>query len=137
MKRSIIILLALIVLVGMPVLASTPEQENTPLDSEDELFLGQMSQLSEEDLIEIIGNMYYSVTGPAMIGSFPTFDPKPNSKMDKKSILKMALYNAKIWIAIISGVGFLELVDIIFTLIIKDKPITYENILSELLDLPN
>ncbi len=41
----------------MPVLASTPEQENAPLASEDELFLGEMSQLSEEELILIIGMM--------------------------------------------------------------------------------
>ncbi len=41
----------------MPVLASTPEQENAPLANEDELFLGEMSQLSEEELINIIGQV--------------------------------------------------------------------------------
>ncbi len=37
MKKNIIILISLIVLFTMPVLASTPEQENAPLASEDEL----------------------------------------------------------------------------------------------------
>ncbi len=40
----------------MPVLASTPEQENAPLSSEDEIFLREMSQLSEEEMIAIQGN---------------------------------------------------------------------------------
>ncbi len=64
MKRSIIISVALIVLFAMPVLASTPEQENAPLASEDELFLGEMSQLSEEELINIVGNIVNSGTQP-------------------------------------------------------------------------
>ncbi|MFN3411794.1 MAG: hypothetical protein ACK4YF_06535 [Exilispira sp.] len=137
MKRSIIILLSLTILLAMPVLAEAPSQENAPLAGEGQLFLGELSQLSEEELIDILGNLYYSVEDPEMIGSVPTFDPKTNNNMDKKSVLKMALYNAKIWIKLLSGIGFLELVDIIITLIIEDKPITYENIITQLLDLPN
>ncbi|MFN3411509.1 MAG: hypothetical protein ACK4YF_05065 [Exilispira sp.] len=65
MKRSIIILLSLIVLWVVPVLASTPCQENAPMASqEDSLFLLDISQISEEELNKIIGNIVNSGTQP-------------------------------------------------------------------------
>ncbi|MFN3412115.1 MAG: hypothetical protein ACK4YF_08155, partial [Exilispira sp.] len=58
MKKYFIILVSLIVLWVVPVLAEAPSQENAPMGSQqDSLFLGQMSQLSEEQLLLIIGTM--------------------------------------------------------------------------------
>ncbi len=96
MKRSIIILVALIVLCAMPVLASTPEQEDTPLASEDELFLGEMSQLSEEELINIIGNMH-----PDMDGNCPGMEDLVCGlpKLDYETLVKIATQAklSKVW----------------------------------------
>ncbi len=41
----------------MPVFASTPEQESAPIMSEGEIFLSDLSQLSEEELICIMGEI--------------------------------------------------------------------------------
>ncbi len=55
MKKSLIILVALIVLFAMPAFASTPQPENTPTPTEeDTTFLG-LEQLSEEQMLEIMG----------------------------------------------------------------------------------
>lgn len=49
----------------MPLLASTPEQENAPMQSQqDSLFLVVLSQLSEEEINKIIGNIVNSGTQP-------------------------------------------------------------------------
>ncbi len=91
MKRSITILLALIVLFAMPVLASTPEQENAPLASEDELFLGEMSQLSEEELINIEGNVIKSASdGASPITSKRIIDEIRNSDISGGSASTVA-----------------------------------------------
>jgi len=55
MKRSIIILIALVIFMAVPVLASTPEQENAPIADEEYIFLLDLTQLSEEQLINIFG----------------------------------------------------------------------------------
>ncbi len=62
MKKAIIILLALVVFMAVPVFASTPEQENAPVMSEDEIFLSDLFLLSEEQLIEIVGNYITSTS---------------------------------------------------------------------------
>ena len=57
MKRSIILLMALIVLCALPVLASTPEQDMVLIvDEGDEDFSG-LEQVSDEQMGEIFGNM--------------------------------------------------------------------------------
>lgn len=48
----------------MPVLAKAPSQENTPLASEEQLFLGQMNQLSEIQLLTIGVNKDMGATDP-------------------------------------------------------------------------
>jgi hypothetical protein len=64
MKRSIIILIALVLIISLPVFASTPEEENAPTaTSEDGMFL-DMTQLSEEELNKILGNIVNSGTQP-------------------------------------------------------------------------
>ncbi|MCR4422890.1 MAG: hypothetical protein NUV32_10520 [Exilispira sp.] len=56
MKKSIILLLGLVLLFAIPTLASTPENENAPAQtSEDQQFMG-LATLSEEELMEIEGN---------------------------------------------------------------------------------
>jgi len=56
MKRTIIILIALILIVSLPVFASTPEEENAPAaTSEDSMFM-DLTQLSEEELTLANGN---------------------------------------------------------------------------------
>jgi len=56
-KGTIIILIALILFISLPVFASTPVEENAPAStSENELFL-YMTQLSEEELLKIEGNV--------------------------------------------------------------------------------
>ncbi|MEM4398050.1 MAG: hypothetical protein QW757_05505 [Candidatus Woesearchaeota archaeon] len=81
----------------MPVLASTPEQENAPMTSEDELFLGEMSQLSEGELIAIIGNMH-----PDMDGQNPGFEDiiacgKPSSEYDIDTWSEFVEYVENLW----------------------------------------
>lgn len=59
MKNCFILLIGLIVLFSMPVFASTPQQENAPApSSEDTMFLG-LEQVSEEELLEIIGDVVF------------------------------------------------------------------------------
>jgi len=73
MKRSIIILIALILIVSLPVLASTPTQENAPnATSEDTMFL-DMTQLSEEELMAISGNVIKD-DGSSPEGAFESED---------------------------------------------------------------
>ncbi len=56
MRKSIILLLGLVLLFAIPALASTPENENMPAPtSEDQQFMG-LAALSEEELINITGN---------------------------------------------------------------------------------
>ncbi|MCR4422922.1 MAG: hypothetical protein NUV32_10680 [Exilispira sp.] len=56
MKRSIIILIALVLFISLPVFASTPEEENAPAaTSEDSMFM-DLTQLSEEELMRVEGN---------------------------------------------------------------------------------
>jgi hypothetical protein len=56
MKKTIIIFLAMVFFMAIPTLASTPENENAPaMTSEDQQFMG-LTQLSEEELLDIIGN---------------------------------------------------------------------------------
>ncbi|MCR4421546.1 MAG: hypothetical protein NUV32_03595 [Exilispira sp.] len=58
MKRTIIILIALVLFISLPVFASTPEEENAPVPtSEDGLFL-DMTQLTEDQMIDIYGNAF-------------------------------------------------------------------------------
>jgi hypothetical protein len=60
MKKTIIIILAMLFFIAIPILASTPENENAPVPtSEDQQFMG-LTQLSEEDLLTIIGNVITS-----------------------------------------------------------------------------
>jgi hypothetical protein len=55
MKKSIILLLGLVLLFAIPILASTSTNENAPVPtSEDQQFMG-LTTLSEEELMEIIG----------------------------------------------------------------------------------
>ncbi|MCR4421547.1 MAG: hypothetical protein NUV32_03600 [Exilispira sp.] len=69
MKRSIIILIALVLIVSLPVFASTPTEENAPTaTSEDTMFL-DMTQINEEELTHIFGQVQiaeydYNITGP-------------------------------------------------------------------------
>ncbi|MCR4422904.1 MAG: hypothetical protein NUV32_10590 [Exilispira sp.] len=57
MKKSIILLLGLVLLFAIPVFASTPENENAPaVASEDQQFIG-LTTLSEEELVGITGNL--------------------------------------------------------------------------------
>jgi len=73
MKRSIIILIALVLIVSLPVFASTPTQENAPTaTSEDGMFL-DMAQLSEEELMGVEGNKVVfedAVVDHIIIGSY-------------------------------------------------------------------
>jgi hypothetical protein len=74
MKRSIIILIALVLLVSLPVFASTPTQENAPAaTSEDTMFLDMM-QLSEEELMGVEGSLDCVVAGE---GAIPELPPPP------------------------------------------------------------
>ncbi len=59
MKKSIILSLVLIAICSIPVLASEPEQENAPLPTEEDIFLSDLSQLSEEELMEVFGQIYF------------------------------------------------------------------------------
>jgi hypothetical protein len=62
MKNSIIFLLGLVLLFSIPTLASTPENENAPaMTSEDQQFMG-LTQLSEEELMKISGNIILDQT---------------------------------------------------------------------------
>jgi hypothetical protein len=73
MKRSIIILIALVLIISLPVFASTPEEENAPTaTSEDGMFL-DMTQLSEEELMAIIGNVIKD-DGSSPEGAFESED---------------------------------------------------------------
>jgi hypothetical protein len=59
MKKNIIIILAMVFFIAIPSLASTPTNENMPVPtSEDQQFMG-LKTLSEEELIEIIGNVVF------------------------------------------------------------------------------
>ncbi len=60
MKKSIILLLGLVLLFAIPTLASTPEDENAPaMTSEDQQFMG-LTTISEEELMGIEGNVVTS-----------------------------------------------------------------------------
>jgi predicted ATP-grasp superfamily ATP-dependent carboligase len=65
MKKSIILLLGLVLLFAIPALASTPENENAPaMTSEDQQFMG-LTTLSEEELMGVEGNhVIYETTKP-------------------------------------------------------------------------
>ncbi|MCR4422913.1 MAG: hypothetical protein NUV32_10635 [Exilispira sp.] len=77
MKRSIIILIALVLLTSLSVFASTPEEENAPVaTSEDAMFL-DMTQLSEVDLMGIEGNLNCAVAGEGGIPELPPPPPPP------------------------------------------------------------
>ena len=57
MKRSIILLMALIVLCAMPILASTPEQDMVLIVDEGDGDFSGLEQVSDEQMGEIFGNM--------------------------------------------------------------------------------
>jgi len=76
MKKSIILLLGLVLLFAIPALASTPENENAPVPtSEDQQFM-DLTQLSEDQMIEINGNLDIQTAGlgpcPPAGGGNPT-----------------------------------------------------------------
>jgi len=56
MKRSIIILIALVLFISLPVFTSAPTQENTPMKTIEHGMFLDMTQLSEEELMGIEGN---------------------------------------------------------------------------------
>lgn len=67
MKRSIIILVALIVLFAIPVLAEAPEQENAPSPTLDDLKSG-LFELSNDELASIDGQVsqsFYDINKPS------------------------------------------------------------------------
>ncbi len=57
MKRSIIFLMALIVLCAMPILASTPEQDMVLIVDEGDGDFSGLEQVSDEQLVEVEGNL--------------------------------------------------------------------------------
>ena len=57
MKRSIIFLMALIVLCAMPVLAGTPEQDMVLIVDEGDGEFSGLEQVSDEQLVEVEGNL--------------------------------------------------------------------------------
>ena len=57
MKRSIILLMALIVLCAMPILASTPEQAMVLIVDEGDGEFSGLEQVSDEQLVEVEGNL--------------------------------------------------------------------------------
>ena len=64
MKRSIIFLMTLIVLCALPVLASTPEQDMVLIVDEGDGEFSELEQVSDEELLNIIGNIVNSGTAP-------------------------------------------------------------------------
>jgi hypothetical protein len=67
MKRTIIILIALVLFVSLPVFASTPTEENAPIPtSEDGMFLDFII-LNEEEMIYINGQYAYFDSNPLLI----------------------------------------------------------------------
>ncbi|HPO60558.1 MAG TPA: hypothetical protein PLN45_03320 [Exilispira sp.] len=57
MKRSIIFLMALIVLCAFPVFASTPEQDMVLIVDEGDGEFSGLEQVSDEQLVEVEGNL--------------------------------------------------------------------------------
>jgi hypothetical protein len=78
MKKTIIIILAMLFFIAIPAFASTPENENAPVPtSEDQQFMG-LTQLTEEELLDIIGNV---ITGSdSCPDGAETLGPQPNTQ---------------------------------------------------------
>lgn len=94
MKRYIIILIALVLIISLPVFASTPTQENAPAaTSEDELFLDMM-QLSEEELMGVEGNRD-DCSGDGGTSIYNTTTIFNNTQDAKMSNFDFALYYAE------------------------------------------
>jgi len=80
MKKSIILLLGLVLLFAIPTLASTPTNENAPAQtSEDQQFLDLLI-ISTDELIELDGGYHFAMsdttTGGGPIINKP--DPYPD-----------------------------------------------------------
>ncbi len=83
MRKYALLTLALAIFLALPALASEPTDENAPIPTEEDIFLSDLPQLSEEELMEINGysvifsdpgNMSFSavkVTETTKIGSKP------------------------------------------------------------------
>ena len=67
MKRSIIFLMALIVLCAMPILASTPEQDMVLIVDEGDGDFSGLEQVSDEQLVEVEGNLQVAMVQQLMI----------------------------------------------------------------------
>ncbi len=65
MKRSIILLMALIVLCAMPILASTPEQDMVLIVDEGDGDFSGLEQVSDEQLANVEGNIFHSAADGA------------------------------------------------------------------------
>ncbi|MBP8991608.1 MAG: hypothetical protein KBG82_06480 [Spirochaetes bacterium] len=63
MKRSIIFLMALIVLCAFPVFASTPEQDMVLIVDEGDGEFSGLEQVSDEEMSEIFGNKIEGLQG--------------------------------------------------------------------------
>jgi len=57
MKKMLIILMALVAFVSITAFGSEPTDENAPIPTEEDIFLSDLSQLSEEELMYIIGTL--------------------------------------------------------------------------------
>ncbi len=60
MKKMLIILMALVAFVSITAFGSEPTDDNAPLPTEEDIFLSDLSQLSEEELMEVFGNYLVS-----------------------------------------------------------------------------
>ena len=78
MKKTIIIILAMLFFIAIPALASTPTNENAPVPtSEDQQFMG-LTQLTEEELLDIFGNV---ITGTdSCPAGAETLGPQPQTQ---------------------------------------------------------
>ena len=65
MKRSIIFLMALIVLCALPVFASTPEQDMVLIVDEGDGDFSELEQVSDEEMANVEGNRFSSAADGA------------------------------------------------------------------------
>ncbi|MCR4422924.1 MAG: hypothetical protein NUV32_10690 [Exilispira sp.] len=122
-KKSIIFLIALTLIVSLPVFASTPTQENAPAPtSEDGMFL-DMTQLSEEELMGVEGNV---ITAESDGASPITKDSIKNIERKLKSIN----WRLKDWNNLL-GISYEQNLDGTYTITITVIGVTSTFIISE------
>ena len=80
-------LMALIVLCAMPILASTPEQDMVLIVDEGDGDFSGLEQVSDEELIEIFGNVILEASSADP--KYGELGPQPHTEWYNKEILKL------------------------------------------------